>query len=162
MIADVRQIVRRLAGDGCESAGKVMMKLVYGSLIGGSHNSSHLTGVVRQLLLGMTVCLIVVGAATSSASANGAVEAHPRTVKSSQSVTDGHLGAAPAGIEQYIRHAMRDWGVPGLAIAVVKDDRIIYAQGFGVRDLETRQPVDADTVFPIGSVTKSMTATAVA
>jgi CubicO group peptidase (beta-lactamase class C family) len=76
--------------------------------------------------------------------------------------TASTVGAAPAGIERYIREAMANWGVPGLAIAVVEDDRIVYARGFGVRSVETREPVDAQTIFPIGSVTKSMTATAVA
>ena len=67
-----------------------------------------------------------------------------------------------AALDEYIRTAMRDWGVPGLAIAVVKDDRAVFAKGYGVRNLATGEPVTAETVFGIGSVTKSFTATAVA
>jgi CubicO group peptidase (beta-lactamase class C family) len=73
------------------------------------------------------------------------------------------VASAPnPGLEQYIRKAMDDWGVPGLAIAIVKGDAIVYAKGFGVRNSETREPVTEDTIFAIGSVTKSFTATALA
>lgn len=65
-------------------------------------------------------------------------------------------------LEVYIRHAMDSWGVPGLALAIVKDDRVVYARGFGVRNVKTREPVTPDTIFAIGSVTKSFTATAIA
>jgi CubicO group peptidase (beta-lactamase class C family) len=66
------------------------------------------------------------------------------------------------GLETYIERAMRDWGVPGLAIAIVKDDKIVYARGFGVRNSETREPVDENTIFATGSITKSFTTTAIA
>jgi CubicO group peptidase (beta-lactamase class C family) len=71
-------------------------------------------------------------------------------------------GQAPPGLETYIRAAMAAWGVPGLAIAVVRGDHVVYANGFGVRDSQTRERVTAETIFPIGSVTKSFTATAIA
>ena len=48
----------------------------------------------------------------------------------------------------------------GLSIAVVKDDSVVYARGFGVRDVGTRAPVDEHTVFAIGSMTKLFTAVA--
>ncbi len=51
--------------------------------------------------------------------------------------------------------------VPGLALAAVQDGEIVYARGFGVASVETGQPVTPDTLFRIGSITKSMTATAV-
>lgn len=52
--------------------------------------------------------------------------------------------------------------VPGMAIAVVKDDKVILARGFGVADLETNQPADAHTLFAIGSSTKAFTAALIA
>ena len=50
------------------------------------------------------------------------------------------------------------YGTPGLAVAVVQGEKVIYARGFGHRDIERRQPVTVETVFPIGSVTKQFTA----
>jgi len=72
------------------------------------------------------------------------------------------IGKAPAALERYIERAVQDWGVPGMAMAIIKDDEIVFARGFGVRNSETREPATAQTVFGIGSVTKSVTATAIA
>jgi CubicO group peptidase (beta-lactamase class C family) len=65
-----------------------------------------------------------------------------------------------AGIEEVIERGMRDWGIPGLAVAVVKDDELVWARGFGVRRLGEDGPVDADTLFNVASVTKAFTAAA--
>ena len=48
--------------------------------------------------------------------------------------------------------------IPGMAIAVVKDDQVILSQGFGVMDMEAQTPATADTLFAIGSSSKSFTA----
>jgi CubicO group peptidase (beta-lactamase class C family) len=66
------------------------------------------------------------------------------------------------GLDQYIERGMHDWGIPGLAVAIVKDDKVVYARGFGVRNSETREPVTPRTIFGVGSVTKSFTATSMA
>lgn len=63
--------------------------------------------------------------------------------------------------EQQIEEAMRAHHVPGLAVAAVQGGEMVYARGFGVASVETGQPVTADTLFRIGSITKSLTATAV-
>lgn len=57
---------------------------------------------------------------------------------------------------------MREQHVPGAAIGIVKDGKVIYAKGYGVRELKSKQPVTAKTLFAMGSVTKSFTALAVA
>ncbi len=62
------------------------------------------------------------------------------------------------GLDAYIQDAMADWKVPGLAIAVVKDDKLVWARGFGRRNLDEPESVDADTLFGIGSNTKAFTA----
>lgn len=67
-----------------------------------------------------------------------------------------------AGLDDYVNKAMKDWGVPGLAIAVIKDDRIVLARGYGVRELGKSEPVDERTVFAIGSSSKAFTAAAIA
>ena len=62
------------------------------------------------------------------------------------------------GLDAYVAKAVSDWRVPGLAIAVVKDGRIVFAKGYGVRELGKPAPVDTQTLFAIGSTTKAMTA----
>ena len=64
------------------------------------------------------------------------------------------------GLDAYVTAAMAEWEVPGLAIAVVRNDSVIYARGFGVRELGTAAPVDEHTLFAIASTTKAMTAAA--
>ena len=59
------------------------------------------------------------------------------------------------GLDAYIEKARQEWGVPGVAVVVVKDDRIVYARGFGVREVGKPGKVDPDTVFAIGSATKA-------
>jgi CubicO group peptidase (beta-lactamase class C family) len=66
------------------------------------------------------------------------------------------------GLEAYVEQGMRDWGVPGLALAVVKDDSVVFARGFGTRTLGRSEPVDEHTSFAIASTTKAFTATAIA
>ena len=51
--------------------------------------------------------------------------------------------------------------IPGMAIAVVKDDEVVLAQGFGVSNIDTQPPVTPETIFPIGSSTKAFTSTLV-
>jgi CubicO group peptidase (beta-lactamase class C family) len=66
------------------------------------------------------------------------------------------------GMDAYVEQAMRDWHVPGMAIAVVKDDSVVYMRGFGTRTLGRDEPVDEHTSFAIASTTKAFTATAIA
>lgn len=66
------------------------------------------------------------------------------------------------GLDAYIRKSMADWQVPGLAIAVVKDDKVVFIKGYGVREVGKPAPVDENTVFPLSSMTKAFTAAAVA
>ncbi|MCS6805297.1 MAG: serine hydrolase [Acidobacteriota bacterium] len=66
------------------------------------------------------------------------------------------------GFDEYVTKAMRDWEVPGLAVAVVKDDKIVLAKGYGVRKLGEPTPVDERTLFAIGSASKAFTTAALA
>lgn len=63
-----------------------------------------------------------------------------------------------AGLDAYIEQALKDWEVPGLALAIVKDDSVIHARGYGVRELGRPDAVDARTLFAIGSASKAFTA----
>jgi CubicO group peptidase (beta-lactamase class C family) len=62
-------------------------------------------------------------------------------------------------IDAYIREAMAEWKIPGLAIAVVKDGEVILSKGYGYRDADEELPVTPRTLFAIGSITKSFTVT---
>ncbi|MFN0179088.1 MAG: serine hydrolase [Gemmatimonadales bacterium] len=64
------------------------------------------------------------------------------------------------GIDAYIEKARQDWGVAGLAVAIVKNDSVIYAKGFGLKEVGKPEPVDARTRFAIGSNSKSFTVVA--
>lgn len=61
-------------------------------------------------------------------------------------------------LDAYTAKAVGDWKVPGLAIAVVRDGHIVFAKGYGVRELGKPATVDTQTLFAIGSTTKAMTA----
>lgn len=66
------------------------------------------------------------------------------------------------GFDEYVKKALKDWEVPGVAIAIVKNDQIVLAKGYGVRKLGEATPVDEKTLFAIGSSSKAFTAAAVA
>jgi CubicO group peptidase (beta-lactamase class C family) len=64
------------------------------------------------------------------------------------------------GLDGYIEAAMKQWEIPGLAIGIVKDDRLVYARGFGVRELGKPEKVTEKTFFAMASQSKAFTATA--
>ncbi|MFM8933028.1 MAG: serine hydrolase domain-containing protein [Gemmataceae bacterium] len=64
--------------------------------------------------------------------------------------------------ENLTRLGMRFWRVPGCAVAVVHDGKVIWAKGFGTTALGGDQPVTPDTLFPVASITKSFTTTRMA
>lgn len=56
---------------------------------------------------------------------------------------------------------LREHGIPGGALAVVRDGRLVYAKGFGLADVERKEPVQAGSLFRIASISKPITAVAV-
>lgn len=84
-----------------------------------------------------------------------AVLALPVSVQAQQ-LEAGELSA----LDEYVSGAMAAWNVPGLAIAVVADDAVVFSKGYGVREVGQRDPVDTGTRFAIGSTTKAIVATA--
>lgn len=65
-------------------------------------------------------------------------------------------------VDAYIQAALKAWKVPGLALAIVRDDSVIYAKGYGVREIGKPAPVTERTVFAIGSSSKAFTAAGIA
>lgn len=65
----------------------------------------------------------------------------------------------PADVDAYVTKVVRELNVPGAAVAIVKDDRVVYAKAFGVKELGKPEAVTTDTKFAIGSISKSFTTT---
>lgn len=102
---------------------------------------------LRHVVLSAVGCVLLASPAVAQTATGAPVQA-PATAD------------ALAGLDGYIEGARLAWQVPGLSIAIVQDDRIIYSRGFGVREEGKPGKVDADTVFAIGSATKAFTAAA--
>ena len=77
-------------------------------------------------------------------------------------VTPAKVAAALRELEAIAVKAQKRSGVPGLAIAVVYQDKVVYLKGFGVGQVGTDQAVTPDTVFPLASVSKPLATTALA
>lgn len=106
---------------------------------------------LRVALVGVFVFLLV-GAGPRAE--NGAVPKGGKEIRARQTVLQS--------LDEYIAKSVRDWQVPGLAVAVVKDDAVVFTKGYGVRKLGESTPVNERTRFALGSTTKAFTAAALA
>ena len=79
--------------------------------------------------------------------------------KQAQTIDD--LKSRLARIEEKTEARRKELGIPGMSLVIVKDGEIIFAKGFGYKDVEKQIPVSADTQFAIGSSTKAFTALSV-
>lgn len=68
----------------------------------------------------------------------------------------------PNNIEKSLQESMTIWNTPGVAVAIVKDGKIVFLNSYGIQEIETEKHVDNETLFSIGSLTKAFTATALA
>jgi CubicO group peptidase (beta-lactamase class C family) len=84
--------------------------------------------------------------------------AQPASTAASPITTD----AALVGFDQFVESELKKWNVPGIAITVVKDGKVILKRGYGLRDVEKKLPMTELTVQPIASVTKSFTVASLA
>jgi CubicO group peptidase (beta-lactamase class C family) len=73
-----------------------------------------------------------------------------------------HARAGERDLDNFIADEMQRWAIPGLAVAVVRGDRVEFSKGYGLRQIDRAERVDEHTTFGIGSVTKSFTATGAA
>jgi CubicO group peptidase (beta-lactamase class C family) len=120
------------------------------------------------IVLAMLLALLVAGSATMAQVETPvpALPATPLPVPTTAPAAD-LTGVSPlpltgerrAAFETYAADAIDRLGVPGASIAVVQGREVVYARGFGVRELGGTDPVTPDTLMMIGSVTKSMTST---
>ena len=76
--------------------------------------------------------------------------------------TDSIPSFVKDSLDVYVNRALTDWQIPGVAVCIVKNGKIAVMKGYGVKDWDTKEPVDENTLFMIGSNTKAFTATALA
>lgn len=77
-------------------------------------------------------------------------------------ITDAQVDKAVGRLDRTVADMMRATGVPGISVAVVHDDQVVYLKGFGVRRVGEPGAVDPDTVFQLASVSKPVTSTVAA
>ena len=107
----------------------------------------------RRRFLEMALCGTLSACAAGRNNSSGRAPTPPR---------DAQIDKAIAQLDQLAKDLMDRTGVPGMAVAVVRGDQKIYAEGFGTRQVDTTSPVDADTVFQLASLSKSVGSTVVA
>src|ERR1017187_1566216 len=88
--------------------------------------------------------------------------AAPTLCRAASAQTGTTPESALVGVDADLERAMTGLHVPGASVGVIQNGKVILAKGYGIRDIASNDQVDADTVFTIGSMTKSFTATAVA
>lgn len=81
-----------------------------------------------------------------------------QTAATPVAVSAPDLAASLSAIEKAIDDKRKELGIPGASLVIVKDDKVIYIKGFGVKDFERKLPVTPDTLFAIGSSSKAFTA----
>lgn len=78
------------------------------------------------------------------------------TTERSANASERAAGAM-GGFDEFTAGTLKPWNVPGVSIATVSGGKIVYAKGFGQRDVKNNLPVTPDTLFAIGSCTKAFT-----
>ncbi|HKN88623.1 MAG TPA: serine hydrolase [Nitrospiraceae bacterium] len=150
-------------------------RIKLGNAAGGSLVLVSIAGAAsRWATVAIGALSLLVGGLFLTGCASDRQASSPRTHTASKSDSDRTNPVLAAGItpekvkaalpelEQLAKEALKKPGVPGLAIAVVYQDRVVYARGFGVREAGKPDLVDADTVFQLASVSKPLGSTVVA
>ena len=108
---------------------------------------------MTRSFLPLAIALALV--APSAAFAQAAAPAAQQQAQA-QSAGDARL----AGLDTYVDAVRKQFDVPGIAVAIVEGDRIVYERGFGPREVGKPTPVDEHTLFAIASNTKAFTSAA--
>jgi CubicO group peptidase (beta-lactamase class C family) len=130
-------------------------------------------GTTRLIHIAIGVLAIVIGGLFGGGCASqreasppvhkqAGLAAQPISAPVAPGVTPDKVKTALSDLEKLTNDLLKKTGVPGLAIAVVHQDQVVYAKGFGVREAGKPDAVDADTVFQLASVSKPLGSTVVA
>lgn len=90
------------------------------------------------------------------------VGAQSATPAATPAAAADHLAAALAALDGIAQDILQKTNIPGMAISVVAHDQMVYAKGFGMREVGRPEKVDTDTVFQLASLSKPIAATVVA
>ncbi|HEY4353536.1 MAG TPA: serine hydrolase [Paraburkholderia sp.] len=112
--------------------------------------------------LGATLVAPLIASVSSSAHGASTDSVPCAPTRKPSPIPAAQIDNAIAQLDQLATAQMARTGVPGLAIAVVRGSRTVYAKGFGTREIGSGQPVDADTVFLLASLSKPLGASVVA
>jgi CubicO group peptidase (beta-lactamase class C family) len=114
------------------------------------------------MLLALTGC----GSGQPTSSPPSSLSEAPPNEESGLDIPPGRIDDAITKVDGLVGDLLKNTGVPGIAVAIVRGGKTVYAKGFGVRDASKgdgqNNKVDADTVFQLASVSKSVGATVVA
>lgn len=117
---------------------------------------------IAATLLGLAGC----GSAQPIAGPPSTSSDVPPNQVSGVSIPAGRIDEAVAKVDGLVNDLMKSTGIPGMAVAVVHSGKVLYAKGFGIKDVSKGQGqdnrVDADTVFQLASVSKPVGATVIA
>lgn len=113
-------------------------------------------------LLTTAACNSTSGAGTSGSDATDAnPNGKPPPLFAAWQVPPERIEAALESLPNIVNRTMDDTGIPGMAVAVVHNGQIVFAEGFGTADVNTGAPVDADTAFQLASLSKSIGASVI-
>lgn len=115
----------------------------------------------RAAVLALTAMLTACGT-TTTPSADEPITDEPPQLVAAMPLPPHAVDDAVARVDGLAQDLMTSSGIPGMAVAVVHGGKTMYAKGFGVRNTESGDKVDADTVFQLASLSKSIAATVVA
>jgi CubicO group peptidase (beta-lactamase class C family) len=115
----------------------------------------------RRALAAASAALAAAGSLAHRSDSVLAAQATPVPAAAPGEVTAARVAQAVEQIPTLAADILKRSGVPGMAVAVVYDDTVQFVGGFGVRELGKDAPIDADTVFQLASVSKSLAATVV-
>ena len=107
--------------------------------------------------LALTIALLATGLTASLSNVAVPLQTQDKT----QTGASSDLAARLAAIEKAIDARRVQLGIPGVSIVIVKDDKVIYLKGLGLKNIERKLPVTPDTLFAIGSAGKAFTAMSV-
>lgn len=104
-------------------------------------------------LMALLIVLLGTGASSQVSAFAASVPAPEPPLRTSEPEED-----IIADLEEYIPTLMDQEGIPGVAVALIRDGEVVWADGFGVVNIITGEPVTADTVFEVASISKVVTA----
>ncbi len=117
----------------------------------------HYLFCIGLVLGGLSNTVLASPKTTGIAPAAKVAQINPTT-----NLTNSNVKAALVKLDNLAQENMRRTGIPGMAIAVVYQDQVVYLKGFGIREAGKPDPVDEDTVFQLASLSKPIASTVVA